>query len=67
VLHPGRHLYAVQRAQYMEAAALVRYQRSALFAPEDQGAWAVAAGDLRARVYGFGRPLRSEKAAWNTK
>jgi uncharacterized membrane protein len=67
VLHAGRHLYAVQRAQYAEAAALVRAQRSALFAPEDQGAWAVAAGDLRARIYGFGKPLRSEKAAWNTK
>lgn len=67
VLHFGRRLYAVRPLQYAQAAALVREQRSALFAPEAQGAWAAAAGDLRARIYGFGKPLRSEKAAWNTK
>jgi uncharacterized membrane protein len=67
VLHIGRHLYVARPAEYAQAVGLVRGQRKAVFAIEEQGRWAVAAGDLRARIDGFGKPLRSEKAAWNTK
>lgn len=65
VLHFGRHLYAPDEAAYRRARALVAQHGAASFTAEQQGAWAVAAGDTRARVSGFGRPLRSEKPAWN--
>jgi uncharacterized membrane protein len=65
VLHFGRHLYTPDEAAYQHARALVREQTAATFAPEDQSAWAVAAGDLRARIYGFGRPLHYQRPAWN--
>jgi uncharacterized membrane protein len=67
VLHFGRHLYAADGAAYEQARKLVKEQRPARFTADDQGAWAVAAGDLQARIDGFGQPLHSEKPAWNTK
>jgi hypothetical protein len=67
VLHFGRHPYVTNEAAYARARALVVPQRAASFAPEQQGAWSVAAGDLNARISGFGAPLHSEKPAWNTR
>jgi uncharacterized membrane protein len=65
VLHFGRRLYADEEPAYQRARALVPRQLPAVFAPEQQSAWAVAAGDLNARVYGFGRPLHYQRPAWN--
>lgn len=65
VLHFGRHLYATDETSYRRARSLVRDQRAAVFSPEQQSAWAVAAGDLNARIYGFGRPLHYQRPAWN--
>jgi hypothetical protein len=65
VLHFGRHLYVTDDAAYQRARALVDEQRPIVFTAEEQSAWAVAAGDLRARIYGFGRPLHHQRPAWN--
>jgi hypothetical protein len=65
VLHFGRRLYVPDEAAYQRARALVREQQPAVFAPEQQSEWAVAAGDLHARIYGFGRPLHYQRPAWN--
>jgi uncharacterized membrane protein len=67
VLHFGRHLYATEDAAYRRARALVREQRPIAFTADDQSLWAAAAGDLRARIYGFGGPLHRERPAWNTQ
>lgn len=67
VLHFGRHLYVAEEVPYRAARGMVGPQSPAQFAPEQQGAWAVASGDLNARISGFGRPLRREKPAWNLK
>ena len=67
VLHFGRHLYAGDPAYYARARELVAQQRPAVFRAEDQGAWAVAAGDINARIAGFGKALHYNKPAWNTK
>lgn len=65
VLHFGRHLYVTDEAAYQRARALVRDQRPATFSPEQQSRWAVAAGDLQARIHGFGSPLHYQRPAWN--
>lgn len=65
VLHFGRRLYAEDAPSYQRARALVPHQLPAVFAPEQQSAWAVAAGDLNARIHGFGRPLHYQRPAWN--
>ena len=65
VLHFGRRLYVTNEAAYQRARSLVPRQRPAVFAPEQQSEWAVAAGDLHARIYGFGRPLHYQRPAWN--
>ncbi|MBV8689665.1 MAG: DUF2079 domain-containing protein [Candidatus Eremiobacteraeota bacterium] len=67
VLHFGRHLYVVDRPAYDAARELVAPQRAITFSAEEQGAWSVAAGDLQARITGFGQPLHVQKPAWNTK
>lgn len=64
VLHFGRHLYAAD-ARYAQARKLASTADVTTFAPEEQGAWAVAAGNVHARISGFGAPLRSERPAWN--
>jgi hypothetical protein len=65
VLHFGRHLYVPDEAAYQRARVLVSEQRAAIFPPEQQSAWAVAAGDIHARIFGFGRPLHYQRPAWN--
>ncbi len=67
VLHFGRHLYVVDEAAYEKARSLVAQQRPARFTAEEQGAWSVAAGDTNAQIEGFGKPLRFQKPAWNTR
>jgi len=67
VLHFGRHLYVVDQGSYAAARNLVPEQRPAFFTAEEQGAWSVASGDMNARIEGFGRPLRFQKPAWNTR
>ncbi|MDQ6929473.1 MAG: DUF2079 domain-containing protein [Candidatus Eremiobacteraeota bacterium] len=68
VLHFGRHPYVTQDREYARLRALVLPQAPAAFEFEDQGSWAVAAGDLNAKVNdAFTRPLRREKPVWNTK
>lgn len=64
VLHFGRHLYTAD-TRYAQARQLAATHDRATFAPEQQGAWAVAAGNVDARISGFGAPLRSERPAWN--
>ena len=67
VLHFGRHLYVPQERTYAAARDLVATQHLALFSAEEQGAWSVASADINARIEGFGRPLRFQKPAWNTR
>jgi len=67
VLHFGRHLYVVDDVAYHAARNLIQEQRPAFFTAEEQGAWSVASGDTNARIEGFGKPLRFQKPAWNTK
>jgi uncharacterized membrane protein len=67
VLHIGRRLYATDESAYANARALVQGQRPAVFAAEESGAWAVAAGDLNARIYGLGKPLKYNRPAWNVR
>ena len=67
VLHFGRHLYVVDDVAYHTARNLIHDQRPAFFTAEEQGAWSVASGDTNARIEGFGKPLRFQKPAWNTK
>lgn len=64
VLHFGRHLYTAD-GRYVRARQLASTKNAATFRAEDQGEWAVAAGNVRARISGFGAPLRSERPAWN--
>ncbi len=65
VLHFGRRLYITDEPAYRHWQALVRRQQPAVFEPEQQSQWAIAAGDLEARIYGFGRPLHYQRPAWN--
>lgn len=64
VLHFGRHLYTAD-SRYARARELASTGETATFAREQQGEWAVAAGNVQARISGFGQPLRAERPAWN--
>ncbi|MFN2528503.1 MAG: DUF2079 domain-containing protein [Candidatus Baltobacteraceae bacterium] len=66
VLHVGRHLYRADDKKYEAARALVARQDPAVFRLVDEGAWSVAAGDVNARLIGFGHARLREKPAWNT-